>query len=189
MVCDWYFCRWSLIAGRIPGRTDNEIKNYWNAHLGKKIQPEKSKAGHATLNVRPSDEAEEEDNHIHDSKVVLESSEESLVSQSISTTSTTTTEESSWDILMDFNTREISLSEFLDTDFTKFSNMISSDKILKALGEGAVQIQTQLPYEANDEAPDLISWEADHQIDSDFGYQLSAAFTDFVADQEEYWSF
>jgi myb proto-oncogene protein len=30
--------RWSLIAGRLPGRTDNEIKNYWNTHLCKKIQ-------------------------------------------------------------------------------------------------------------------------------------------------------
>jgi len=28
--------RWSLIAGRIPGRTDNEIKNYWNTHLSKR---------------------------------------------------------------------------------------------------------------------------------------------------------
>ncbi|KAG0453273.1 hypothetical protein HPP92_025937 [Vanilla planifolia] len=28
---------WSLIAGRIPGRTDNEIKNYWNTYLKKKI--------------------------------------------------------------------------------------------------------------------------------------------------------
>ncbi|XP_057813151.1 MYB-like transcription factor EOBI [Cryptomeria japonica] len=27
--------RWSLIAGRLPGRTDNEIKNYWNTHLSK----------------------------------------------------------------------------------------------------------------------------------------------------------
>lgn len=29
--------RWSLIAGRLPGRTDNEIKNYWNTHLNKKL--------------------------------------------------------------------------------------------------------------------------------------------------------
>ncbi|KAM7472321.1 hypothetical protein LguiA_010504 [Lonicera macranthoides] len=30
--------RWSLIAGRLPGRTDNEIKNYWNNHLSKKLK-------------------------------------------------------------------------------------------------------------------------------------------------------
>ncbi|PIA53954.1 hypothetical protein AQUCO_00900496v1 [Aquilegia coerulea] len=29
--------RWALIAGRIPGRTDNDIKNYWNTHLSKKL--------------------------------------------------------------------------------------------------------------------------------------------------------
>ncbi|KAG2717997.1 hypothetical protein I3760_03G200500 [Carya illinoinensis] len=29
--------QWSLIAGRIPGRTDNEIKNYWNTHLSRRI--------------------------------------------------------------------------------------------------------------------------------------------------------
>ncbi|MCD7455913.1 myb-like DNA-binding domain containing protein [Datura stramonium] len=32
--------RWSLIAGRLPGRTDNEIKNYWNTNIGKKLHQE-----------------------------------------------------------------------------------------------------------------------------------------------------
>ncbi|KAG2702032.1 hypothetical protein I3760_06G071400 [Carya illinoinensis] len=29
--------RWSLIAGRVPGRTDNQVKNHWNSHLCKKL--------------------------------------------------------------------------------------------------------------------------------------------------------
>ncbi|KAG1361952.1 Myb-related protein [Cocos nucifera] len=29
--------KWSLIAGRLPGRTDNEIKNYWNTHIRRKL--------------------------------------------------------------------------------------------------------------------------------------------------------
>ncbi|KAJ7945873.1 Transcription factor Myb [Quillaja saponaria] len=35
--------RWSLIAGRIPGRTDNQVKNHWNTHLSKKLGVKKGK--------------------------------------------------------------------------------------------------------------------------------------------------
>nr|BCZ50591.1 transcription factor MYB4 [Chelone glabra] len=39
--------RWSLIAGRLPGRTDNEIKNYWNTYLLKKLK-------NARINPKPT---------------------------------------------------------------------------------------------------------------------------------------
>ncbi|KAI0509868.1 hypothetical protein KFK09_010465 [Dendrobium nobile] len=33
--------KWSQIAGRLPGRTDNEIKNYWRTHMRKLAQESK----------------------------------------------------------------------------------------------------------------------------------------------------
>nr|AMN15101.1 R2R3 MYB transcription factor [Elaeis guineensis] len=46
--------KWSLIAGRLPGRTDNEIKNYWNTHIRRKllsrgIDPATHRSIHAPL--------------------------------------------------------------------------------------------------------------------------------------------
>lgn len=49
------FLRWSLIAGRLPGRTDMEIKNHWNTHLSKKIDKQSSNAANSTKQISTVD--------------------------------------------------------------------------------------------------------------------------------------
>ncbi|KAK6945423.1 SANT/Myb domain, partial [Dillenia turbinata] len=58
--------RWSLIAGRIPGRTDNEIKNYWNTHLSKKLISQGiDPKTHKPLSPSPSPTPPSNPNHHH----------------------------------------------------------------------------------------------------------------------------
>lgn len=35
---NFFWCRWAAIASYLPQRTDNDIKNYWNTHLRKKLK-------------------------------------------------------------------------------------------------------------------------------------------------------
>ncbi|KAI5015988.1 hypothetical protein ZWY2020_005615 [Hordeum vulgare] len=46
--------RWSRIARKLPGRTDNEIKNYWRTHMRKKAQEEKMMAKNKASSSWPS---------------------------------------------------------------------------------------------------------------------------------------
>ncbi|KAK7347014.1 hypothetical protein VNO80_21538 [Phaseolus coccineus] len=54
--------RWSLIAGRIPGRTDNQVKNFWNTHLSKKFGVDKKKRRRGCVRAKYVPRAEAEGN-------------------------------------------------------------------------------------------------------------------------------
>lgn len=76
------FCdRWSLIAENLPGRTDNEVKNYWHSNLRKFL---KSKvADQCTESERTTTETTSEVVSV-DSHHILESSNLSMSSSEVS---------------------------------------------------------------------------------------------------------
>ena len=85
-----------MIAGRIPGRTDNEIKNYWNTHLSKKLISQGiDPRTHKPLNLISHSSSQANHDHVLKSNPNLPNSNSSeLGEKTIIMTSKTTTQDS-----------------------------------------------------------------------------------------------
>ncbi|KAK1355772.1 MYB family transcription factor [Heracleum sosnowskyi] len=123
--------RWSAIAAKLPGRTDNEIKNVWHTHLKKKIK--KVQESNALDLEKENDVNAEQSRELIKCTTPSKSESEEDIFQpnspqqqsSITTTTSATTMsvEDNNSVLMDAD----ALVDFLDGDDTFWSEVFSTE--------------------------------------------------------------
>ncbi|KAK6944762.1 SANT/Myb domain [Dillenia turbinata] len=179
--------RWSLIAGRLPGRTDNEIKNYWNTNLSKKVQAPQE--GHSTtkqnklnLEMNSAMASANEEHKMHKMKspfivrpkpvkctqvVVSEELKNDLVLLQNNSERWSCSSSSANEQMIDFDISDLLLSDIMDSsDFNHEKNFTleNHDFEIQNKNGGDVCLSSNnntLPSSATDDA--TIDW-SDHEL-------------------------
>ncbi|KAG6738095.1 hypothetical protein POTOM_059654 [Populus tomentosa] len=60
--------KWSIIAGKLPGRTDNEIKNHWHTNLSKRVKQSESVSSELVNKEQSSETSESADSQAEKSE-------------------------------------------------------------------------------------------------------------------------
>ncbi|CAB4296591.1 unnamed protein product [Prunus armeniaca] len=143
--------RWTLIAGRLPGRTDNEIKNYWNSVLRKKAQESNSERSRNEWKMTKDTEKAVPSLKMDSNFIQNGLTPTSCINnEQLGTTNTlaepfisgveatnmevksdssngflpiTRENDMTWNFIRDLNAGELGISEFLHTDFSKLCEL------------------------------------------------------------------
>lgn len=125
--------RWSLIAGRLPGRTDNEIKNYWNTNLAKKAQPPKKQLVETTPDDPKTTAAVR-------AKASRPQQHKSVTAESGSSDASgdlNLSEEGRFNMDFNMGMGDICLSGILDSDFNKLSEFELGNVMVQGVQQGS----------------------------------------------------